>query len=78
MVLEMSFRFCDIATRLCSQNRLLDFSQIPHVEQGVALEGLRTHAEYSWGMRKCLEIWCDCWVENTVEKRMKRRKQCDV
>ena len=78
VVLEMSFRFCDIATGLCSQNRLLGSSQIPHVEQGVALGGLGTHAGYSWGMRKCLEIWCDCWVGNTVEKRMERRKQCGV
>lgn len=78
MILKMSFRFCDIVTRLCSQSRLLDFFQISHVEQSVALEELRTHAEYSWKMRKCLKIWCDCWVENTVEKRMKRRKQCDV
>ncbi len=74
----MSFWFCDIVTRLCSQSRLLGFSQISHVEQNVALEELKIHAEYSWEMRKCLKIWCDCWVENTVEKRMKRRKQCDV
>ncbi len=78
VILEMSFRFCDIVTRLCSQNRLLDFSQISHVEQNVALEELGTHAEYSWEMRKCLKIWCDCWVGNTVEKRMKRQKQCNV
>jgi len=78
VILKMSFRFCDIVTKLYSQSRLLDFSQISHVEQSVTLEELRTHAEYSWEMRKCLKIWCDCWVENTVEKRMKRRKQCNV
>ncbi len=78
VILKMSFRFCDIVTRLCSQSRLLNFSQISHVEQSVTLEELKTHAEYSWEMRKCLKIWCDCWVENTVEKRMKCWKQYDV
>ncbi len=47
MILKMSFRFCDIVTKLCSQSKLLDFSQISHIEQSVALEELRTHAEYS-------------------------------
>ncbi len=78
VILKMLFWFCDIVMKLCSQSKLLNFSQISHVEQSVALEELKTHAEYSWEMRKCLMIWCDCWVENTVEKRMKRRKQCNV